>query len=432
MFRGKLLKRGLYSDISVMMSGTLLAQLLIVGVTPLLTRLYEASDFGLLSIFISALQILAVGTTGKYEMAIVIPRKTETTSKLIHGMLLINHFFVIFFFFIFFFFYDRIIALFGWEELSYYVFLLPICILIVSYNTAFNHWFLRHRKYYISSIIVLFSAIVISSINLIIGYFKFLSNGLIFAYVTAQASVFFMYLYQLKKNNLHKPLLVFASIKEIRLVLREYINFPKFQLPSELLFTTATQITPIVFAFLFTTAVVGHFALALRLVKVPLIILSNAINNVFKNEAIDRYRDKGNCKDLFISLFKKLFLIAIVPFTILFFAAPDLFSLVLGESWRNAGNYAQILIFGLLFELLAFPFRSIFQITNTQFIYLRLQFLSLLLILVAVGLGYYLYNDPWFAVLFYSVAIAISHLVSIVCIYFLAKGNYAKIRIDNA
>jgi O-antigen/teichoic acid export membrane protein len=215
-------------------------------------------------------------------------------------------------------------------------------------------------------------------------------------------------------------------------VLREYINFPKFQLPSELLFTTATQITPIVFAFLFTTAVVGHFALALRLVKVPLIILSNAINNVFKNEAIDRYRDKGNCKDLFISLFKKLFLIAIVPFTILFFAAPDLFSLVLGESWRNAGNYAQILIFGLLFELLAFPFRSIFQITNTQFIYLRLQFLSLLLILVAVGLGYYLYNDPWFAVLFYSVAIAISHLVSIVCIYFLAKGNYAKIRIDNA
>lgn len=415
-----------------MMSGTLVAQILLISVTPILTRLYTVEDFGNLSVFMSLVSMLAVGSTGKFELAIVLPKKTITSSQLVQGILYINHLLVFLIVLVFLLFFGNIVSLLELEQLSYFIWLVPLSIVIIAFNTIINHWFLRFRKYHVSSIVVLGSALVISLVNLVLGYTQVISNGLVCAYVIAQFFTLGLNIYFLRKNNLLESIMVRSKLGDVLDTLKKYINFPKYQLPSEFLFTTAAQITPIIFAFLFTKVVVGHFALALRLVKLPLVILANAINSVFRNEALDSYRNFGNCELLFLSLLKKLIIVAIIPFTILFFIAPDLFEFVLGDSWREAGTYAQLLVFGLFFELLSLPFRSIFQITNTQFIYLRLQTLSVILIISAIFSGYYFYDDSWYAVLFFSIASAISHLLSLSCIYFLSKGEYSKINLQNS
>ena len=70
-----------------MMSGTLVAQILLICVTPILTRLYTVEDFGNLSVFMSILSMLTVGSTGKFELAIVLPNKTIISSLLVQGIL---------------------------------------------------------------------------------------------------------------------------------------------------------------------------------------------------------------------------------------------------------------------------------------------------------------------------------------------------------
>ena len=63
--------------VSALTTGTALAQLILLLVSPILTRIYSPSDFGDLAIFLSILSVISVFVCGRYELAIVLPKNVE-------------------------------------------------------------------------------------------------------------------------------------------------------------------------------------------------------------------------------------------------------------------------------------------------------------------------------------------------------------------
>nr|WP_317127399.1 oligosaccharide flippase family protein [Chryseobacterium sp. CH21] len=116
--------------------------------------------------------------------------------------------------------------------------------------------------------------------------------------------------------------------------------------------------------------------MANRMLRLPNIVITTAIGNVFRNDAIDAIRKNGNCIDLYKSTFKKLVIMSFPIYLFLFIVSPYLFVVVFGEKWYEAGLFARILSVLLLVEFIATPLNVLFNIRERQKILMRLQFLN--------------------------------------------------------
>jgi O-antigen/teichoic acid export membrane protein len=75
--------------VSVLVGGTVGAQVIMVLAAPVLTRLYTPQDFGLLAVFAALLSIVVVVASLRYELAIPLPHDDREAAALLVLSLLI-------------------------------------------------------------------------------------------------------------------------------------------------------------------------------------------------------------------------------------------------------------------------------------------------------------------------------------------------------
>ena len=63
------------NNVLTLLAGTILAQIITVSVSPILTRLYTPEDFGVFALYTSIASILVIFGTCRYELAIVLPEE---------------------------------------------------------------------------------------------------------------------------------------------------------------------------------------------------------------------------------------------------------------------------------------------------------------------------------------------------------------------
>ena len=64
-------------NVLTLMTGTTIAQAIPIAISPILTRLYTPEDFGVVGLFGAISGIFGAIATGKYELAIMLPKKDE-------------------------------------------------------------------------------------------------------------------------------------------------------------------------------------------------------------------------------------------------------------------------------------------------------------------------------------------------------------------
>ena len=74
-------KTSFAGDVLKLVSGTTIAQLVGILITPVLTRLYAPEAFGTLALFTSITSILGVIACMRYELAIMLPESDEEVAK---------------------------------------------------------------------------------------------------------------------------------------------------------------------------------------------------------------------------------------------------------------------------------------------------------------------------------------------------------------
>jgi O-antigen/teichoic acid export membrane protein len=143
----------------------------------------------------------------------------------------------------------------------------------------------------------------------------------------------------------------------------------------------------------FGAEVLGFYAFGLRVLRAPMGIIGNSISQVFYQKMIFVYNNKQSLKPMLRSILKKLFILALPPFLIIFTFSDYLFKVVFGDNWAEAGVYVQILCPWLYFNFVASSVSQIPMIVGKQreVFLISLMGNSIMLLMYVVG-AYYGFN----------------------------------------
>jgi len=64
-------------NVLTLMTGTTIAQAIPIAISPIVTRIYTPEDFGIFALFIAIITIFGSIANGRYELAIMLPKKDE-------------------------------------------------------------------------------------------------------------------------------------------------------------------------------------------------------------------------------------------------------------------------------------------------------------------------------------------------------------------
>lgn len=414
-------------NVAKVFSGTLLAQVIAIGISPILTRIYTPKDFSNLALYLSVVSILSVIATLKYDKAIILPKNDKNALALV----VLSTFFTLLvgaiFFLLYFFFEYYIIRVFKVEGIETWLIFVPITILARALYTILNTWFNRKKEYIVLSKNRVFTSSTNGGLKIlfqIVG--KLGAFGLVLSEAISQAASLCLFGYKFfKENDLAIKQL---TKRDIINSAKKYKSFPIYSLPADFLSIFSRELPILMFSGYFGAGVVGFYMLTKRTLDVPFTLLSTSILEVFKQQATEDYHKFGNCKAIFISTLKKLVLISIVPFLCLYFIAPALFSFVFGEEWLIAGEYAQILIVMYFFKFTCSPLSYVFYVTDYLKFDLFLNIFILVVIYSALYFSYILFDNAKASIICLSLSYSFIYVITLLVSYWLSLGNNINLR----
>lgn len=407
-------------NVLILLSGTTISQIVPIVISPVLTRIYNPSEFGLFALFISLVTFLSIFSTGRYEVPIILPKDDSDGINLVSLSFFLASTFSFLLIFLIIILHESLVLLLDSESISTWLYFVPITVLLTAYYNTMNYWFNRLKKFRLIANNRIFLSLTMAFTQLAVGYMIISNGGLIIGYIIAQTLAVLYFMFIFNKHN-KKVLRLNVTIKLMKENAKKYINFPKFSLAADSINSLSNQAPIFLFTSLFSPAVAGFYALTFRILNTPSKFISKAIMDVFKQKASEDFNKKGNCKRIFINTFKKLLFISIIPFVIIGIWGSDIFSIVFGKEWENSGLYAQILAPFFFLRFIVSPLTYTLYIANNQRLDLILQTFLLISTISAIYFGS-VYEDEILGITAFSSSYSIIYLIYFYFSYKSSKG----------
>lgn len=372
-------------NVATIMTGTTIAQAIAFFVSPILTRIYSPTDFGIFALFNSSIAIVTVFMGLKYENAIILPEKDSDAINLVALSVLIAMIVSSLVFIAVLFFGEKLFFLMGGQTNKSMLFYYPTAILFIGVYIPFYNWLNRLGRYKTMAYRGVIQVVITNSLNLYFGIAGYYHTGLIISFIIGQAAVLLILSYDVyttTKGKLH-----FINLNSIRFLSKRYSKFPIFDLPSSVVSLFSSQAPVFFFSKYFGSSIVGFYSHSNKVLGVPSNLFSASILCVFKQRAAKDFNELGNCRKIFVKTFRHLFCLSIIPFIILIVFSPFLFEFIFSEQWRVAGEFASILSIMFFIRFITSPLTYMFYIAEKQNYDLLGQLLFLISTLISVFLG---------------------------------------------
>jgi O-antigen/teichoic acid export membrane protein len=410
-------KGGFFLNVGTMMAGNASAQIVVLLLAPVITRLYLPEHFGVMAVIVSFVNVVSAISCLRYEKAVILPVEDEQAQNLITVCLALTFMLSLVSFISVPFANDRIESYFRINGLKNFIYLVPLGVLAKGLVITFRSWFARKKNFaLIAKAIVIIplsaSAIKIGA-GLMIGssaLWLILGDMIgVFIAVGIFVIIFLQNNYQQFKNNL--------SRQEILSTARKYDKFPKYSSGSALMGALSANMPAVLFAYFFSAEFVGFYALAARILKKPVQLISKSINDVYFQKVAELQNKGKNLRSNYLKAIALLVVLGIIPFGLIAIAGEWIFSFVFGAKWAITGLYAKFLSPWLFLMFINPPALSIIMVR--QMLSKLMVFNALLLLFrgIAIILGYYLSPDPWVAVALFSAVGAVANLWLILYAY---------------
>jgi O-antigen/teichoic acid export membrane protein len=385
-------------NVATLMTGTVLAQALTVLTSPILTRIYSPGDYGILSLFISIMAMLAIIACWRYELAIVLPEKDDDAVNLLVLSILISLGMGILTLIIVAIFHQQIADLLNAPELSIWLWFLPLSLLLAGLFQAFNYWSTRRKQFGRLAVRQVTQSTVSVATQITAGLIKPAAGGLIGGSVLGQLAATSQLGWQIFRED---GRLILDKCKHFNMKEQavKYKNFPIYSSWSALLNSLSAMLPSLMLGYFFSTAVVGYYALGQKILSLPMGIVGNSIAQVFFPRAADARRE-GNLDKLAMNTFNKLLNLGLVPILLISLVAPDLFYFVFGSNWLIAGDYVRWLSPWFLFVFIASPISTLYDVLGRQRDGLIFNTLLLISRIVVLWIGGRTGNDQFTIALF--------------------------------
>jgi O-antigen/teichoic acid export membrane protein len=348
-------------SVSILAGGTVAGQGIVVLSSPLLTRLYTPEDFGVLAVYAALLSIVGVIASLRYQLAIPLPEKDEEAANVVALSLMVVLAVSLLTAVIVFFWGHAIAALANTPALAGYMWLLPVGLLVVGVYQVFNNWAIRTKSFAAIARTKLTQSASMVAIQ-IAGYALgplALLVGRVFGLAAGTSSLGLL--------AVRTKWSAFRSVNMQGVIhaAGRYRRFPIFSTWGAAFNTAGQQLPPLLFAAFFSASAAGIYMLAHRVLAMPMTLIGMAIADVFFSQAPVAHRN-GQLAPLVAGIHEKLAQIAMPPALILIIAGPELFSLIFGHSWRQAGEFAQWMAPWIYLVFITSPLSRLYLVLEKQ------------------------------------------------------------------
>ena len=405
-------------NVLTLMTGTTIAQAIPIAISPILTRLYTPEDFGVLALFVAITSIFGSIANGRYELAIMLPRKDEDAINIMALGFIINLCLSLFLLVIVILFHGKIILLLNNKDISPWLYFVPLSVFLIGCFNLLNYFNNRLKHYKELARANVYKSIGMAIVQLSLGFIKAgaagLISGQIFSQIISNTKLFF----NIKKLEL------FERIRKAKIIAigKRYRDFPKFSMWSVLANMLSTHLTNILISSFYSVKTLGFYSLAQRMLGMPSSLIGGSIGQVFFEEATKEKHKTGKAIKTFNSTLKKLLMIAMPSFALLYFIVEDLFAFIFGKEWEIAGSYAKILVpwFCIRFISSTLSIVNVVFEKNKNGLYINIV-LMITSITSVVFSAYFNLNVEKFLII-YSVLMSVEYAIFIVYYYFLSRG----------
>lgn len=352
-------------DVAKLVSGTTFAQALSLLVAPILSRIYAPDAYGTATVFASITTVVGVIACLRFEQAVMLPERDEVAANLLTAALLIT----------------LVISglslvlilsaggvfsgLLNATDLEPYLWLVPVAVLFKGGFLALNYWNSRKKRFGLMSISQVVQSASINGLELGVGVAGFAqAGGLIGSRVLGSIAGTMVLGGQTWRDD-GRMLRQHTTLRGMMAAISRYRKFPLYSTWSALLNSISWQLPTFLLSAFFSSAVVGWYALGTRVLRLPMSLIGDAIARVFFQRAAESQAD-GSLSKVVEGVFGKLVTLVMFPLMLLTIVGRELFVIVFGENWAEAGVYAQILSPWTLFWFVSSPLSTLFSVLERQ------------------------------------------------------------------
>lgn len=405
------LKSEFSKNVLTLVTGTTIAQAIPIAISPILTRIYTPEDFGVLALFISITTILGTIANGRYELAIVLPKRDNNALELTALSIIITMGFSLLLVILVILFHDSLLSYLNNDRFSFWLYLIPLSVLLFSLFNILNYYHTRKKEYKTITKARMSRSVVMALIQTLVGLLFRVGGGLIGGSIVSYIAGNYVML----RNRIGKH--IFGEIQASSLLQqgKRYINFPKYSLFGSLANILSIHVISIFITTVYSATILGFYSLVYRVLAMPLTLIGNSLGQVYLQEAVEEKNKTGITIVTFRSTLIKLVAITIPIFGILYLFIDDLFAFIFGNEWQIAGVYAKILLPLFFIRFIVSPLTVTCSIFEKQKIALIWQAFFLVNILLVFLISYLLeisFTDfltafNWFSFLQYLFILAI-------------------------
>jgi O-antigen/teichoic acid export membrane protein len=401
------------------MTGSIFAQLVFLLSSPVLTRVFGFADFGGLANYNAWVSILALLGCLRYEHAIIVARDDESTRRIIllaAALTLAS---------------SGIYAILAaaihsnptergyLRDVVGIVLLVPAGVIVANLSSILVQLNVRAGLFQRLAIIAGVQAIVGVTIQVTLGL-QGIDNGLIIGALFGSTVYAAILAGLLWRDGAFAGLRTVLTASNLQKTAWEFASFPRYALGADALGLVTLSFTPVLISAFFGPALAGVFAFSIRVVRLPMLVISTAIAGVLRKEGVDQLRRTGSVYSLYKSIVTGLLAVGLMPCIVMLIFGPEIFGVVFGAEWSEAGRVVQILSPGILLEFVAFPLTTLYLITDRQRITLKLQLLGTSLLFGVIVFGSVALDD------FMATCFLISGVMVIVNLGSIALAGYVS------
>ncbi|CDO03670.1 colanic acid exporter [Oceanobacillus picturae] len=388
----RLFNKSFVRNIIIMSTGTIAAQAISLLLTPIITRIYGPESYGLMGVFIAIMGVVTPIAALTYPIAIVLPKKNKEAQSLAQLSIYISIGLAILVLLILCFFKQFIVRLFNIEEISPYLFLIPVVILCAGFFQVMEQWLIRTKQFGISAKVAFSQSLLVNGAKTGLGYLHPFATTLIILSSINEGIRAIMMLVFSKKTG--KPLpFQFTKLLSLKTTAKKYEDFPLFRAPQVLLNAFSDNMPVLLLSVFFGPASAGFYTLCRSVLKVPSNLIGKSIGDVFYPRISEAKNNGENLTKLIRKAILLLGAVGIIPFGVIVAFGPWLFTFIFGAGWEVAGEYARWISLWMFFNFTYQPCIRALPVLSAQGFHLIFTVLTLLVQTSNIIIGYYIFSS---------------------------------------
>lgn len=416
-------KKAIGKDVGKLVSGTLIAQAIGICLTPVITRIFSPEIYGVASVFISIVSIIVVISCLRYELSILLPNDDKEASAILFlcffSLIVVS----IISFVIMLFLGDWITGLLGCPDIREWLYLIPLAAFVDGLYLAIRYWNTRRKRFGTQAVTQALQAVSGNGLKLCFGFAGCINAGsLIITGIIGNFLGTVILFGQAIKCDF-KGIVTSFSLSLIWRMAKRYKKFPLIDSWSNLMNVVSWQLPVLMLTSFFSSAVAGLYALGFMIIQTPMNFIGGSIRQVFIQRGSIAKHD-GTLPHLTEDICSVLIIVSVLPFLLLCIVGGDLFALVFGSQWYDAGVIASILAPWAMIWFVASIMSELIYVLEIQGFGMVYNILNLLTRLVSLLIGGLLGNVYLALTLFMLSGICVYLFMGIVVV---SKSN-ASIR----